>query len=996
MESVSVYFVKHLLGQYLTYESERTEGGSSNSSDSNVVLVLGGVRLKSEIVTLVENAVSPQNNVPIDAHSHGEHSHSDQHSKDNSNSQLSLRVLSVSIAEVRVSLPVPRVSVLPSSTSNNGRTELSAVVSGLRVALAYEKTAGSTTASTANPNVQHQNSNLSSPVSPSESVHFARDYLRQEDSIHEFMINKEYTTNAAPTTAISSLAELMDTIFNSISFEINDVAISIRFPPSLLPPISTPVFEVTLASLIYNIRNSASTGGPNSKSSKSYGLSGVLDKLATKALTFSGLGFVYREHAISNTNASTAELGPPQAQEVLGPIAFESALFCFKDVSINNPIHIRVKQDLATQPSPPSPSASEYTNAASTNLDSLVPVWDISASIDSIAYTIMNLDSVARIARVLKLFNVQNSHDDDNASAGAPTDAFRDRHRKSSFGGGVGGVDSADGSAIPTFRVQLTMAFYSAFLVYSRGLISESVKRALLAGDESQMSNLTAGHMKLELSDFRFVFARDVNARFKCHIEAGRLDVSEFFQVASTQTPAESTTSSQDSSANGTLYTPILHMNGTRYSRLSERARVLYRCLETALGNAASTSPSDANVPADGVPQVGATFSIPESMVFRYAPRRRTVSPGGGVIEVGSGVGVSVPAFGDMRGEEGVICVHASWDLEERRMDVVLGDVCVFADVQTFDRVKQMFLDMLEGLGAVDDREERESHYADSDASFSDHVDSPVQTQAAAVPVHVNLTVELLRVWARIPSGTIESSTAENPCQLVLDILDTKITLNDPHLSKRTKLGHHDVDTNVHVFVGGIGVSLAVPISLWKEYNLSPILFIGNTVSDDRSASTVSVQTMKPSVISMDGTVYYDGNEGYEDDEEEEEEEDAGNESDSDNLDQSNDAAFGAKSWFNVDDDLGAGRKERLPKARPKLSALGKGKVKAMTDSKTTLLVNLNRIRLSVGKSELDMLQLLANQIQVWMQNNFPQKPQAQEPTSEEMAGYDGRYHFLF
>ncbi|KAJ3237519.1 autophagy- protein 2 [Chytriomyces hyalinus] len=968
MESVSVYFVKHLLGQYLTYESERTEGGSSSSSNSssNVVLVLGGVHLKSEIVTLVENAVSPPNNGLSDARSHDEHSHNEQHSKSTSNNQLRLRILSVSIAEVRVSLPVPRVSVLPSSTSNNGRTELSAVVSGLRVALAYEK---STPAASLNMNVPQQN-NARSPVSPSDSVHFARDYLRQEDSIHEFMINKEYTTNAAPTTAVSSLAELMDTIFNSISFEIKDVAVSVRFPPSLVSPISAPVFEVTLASLIYNIKNSASTGGPTSKSTKSYGLSGVLDKLATKALTFSGLGLVYREYTISNSNP--AELESSQTPEPLGSIVFESSLFFFKDVSINNPIHIRVKQDLATQPSPPSPSASEYTTAASANLDSLVPVWDISASIDSIAYTVMNLDSLARIARVLKLFKEQNSHDND-ASAVSPDSG-----------------DARVDGAIPTFRVQLTMAFYSAFLVYSRSLISEDVKRALLSGDESLMSNLAINHMKLELSDFRFVFARDVNARFKCHIEAGRLDVSEFFQVASTQAPAKPTITSQDSSVAATLYTPILHMNGTRYSRLSERARVLYRCLETALGNAASTSQLDANVLVDGVPQTGAAFCIPESMVFRYAPRRRTVSPGGGVIEVGTGVGVSVPAFGDMRGEEGVICVHASWDLEERRVDVVLGDVCVFADVQTFDRVKQVFLGMLDGMGG-DDREDRESHYADSETSYSEHADSPTQTQAGAVPVHVNLTVELLRVWARIPTGAIESSAAENPCQLVLDILDTKITVNDPHLSKRTKHGHHDVDTNIHVFVGGIGLSLAVPISLWKEYSLSPILFIGNTISDDRSVSTVSVQTMKPSVISMDGTVYYDGNEGYEDDEEEEEE-DIGNESDSDNLDQTNDASFGAKSWFNVDDDLGAGRKERLPKARPKLSALGRGKVKAMTDSKATLLVNLNRIRLSVGKTELDMLQLLANQVQVWMQNNFAQTSQTQAPSAEEMAGYDGEY----
>ncbi|KAI8615595.1 hypothetical protein BC830DRAFT_284531 [Chytriomyces sp. MP71] len=490
-----------------------------------------------------------------------------------------------------------------------------------------------------------------------------------------------------------------------------------------------------------------------------------------------------------------------------------------------------------------------------------------------------------------------------------------------------------------SFRVQLRVPSYSAFLLSSRDTISAHIIDMLLEGDESKMTAAGLHHLKLDVSGFRLVLARDSRGRIRLELEIGKVDILELVVA---NDPAELDHAPLHE------YTALLSLRGAQTSsRLHDRARTLYSQLDdmqTGSGGGGVRGPEN---------------------VFRFGVPRSTAGRGG---------------FGDRRGEDGAVGVRVRVDLATREARGRVGDVCMFVDVcrlqRTMDLVSEFLGTSGTGTGAGNKDEDC------SESLFSDEEGHSTAPSTAERPIFMQLSIDLVRVWTFIPAMKLATKSRDgiNPQKLVIDVLDTRVSLNDPNQTKISHVGHNVVTTATYIQIGGIGMSLATPVTLWREYNLVPLAFVGVLGSEPPAFCTLSVQTMRPSIISMASTVYYDGHEGYDDEVENDEVDE-----DLDEVEGQDEDAFGTKSWFNVDESLETEGAFKTPRARPSLSALEKARSRAMADSKTALLVHLNRIRVNLGKAEFDILMLLVNDLQLWLlsETASPEAPLLGDPVTQ-------------
>ncbi|KAJ3062576.1 autophagy- protein 2 [Podochytrium sp. JEL0797] len=301
-------------------------------------------------------------------------------------------------------------------------------------------------------------------------------------------------------------------------------------------------------------------------------------------------------------------------------------------------------------------------------------------------------------------------------------------------------------------------------------------------------------------------------------------------------------------------------------------------------------------------------------------------------------------------------------DLETRRVDVKVGEVVGVLETCQMERIAGV----LKTLGGGGEKSPSEQHDTDSDSDSSHEADE------TSAPFHVQVTIALLRMWAVVPAPP-STSSLDAP-RLVLDLVNTKLTLNDPTTSQSYRVGNTLIENVTSLKIGTMGLALAVPVTPSKEgqeYNLTPLTLIAQP--------HVSVQTTTPT--SLAETVYYDTG-GDHDAEEAHSDPDPSSDTDSDS-----DADFGQKSWLDMSSSMENFHRLATARGRKRESAIWKARNAGLVNSKTTLLFHLPTLHLSLPKPAFDTLQLLLNRFQ--LSQPAPPPPPSSPSEEEDTYGLD-------
>ncbi|KAJ3029772.1 UNVERIFIED_CONTAM: hypothetical protein HDU68_011187 [Siphonaria sp. JEL0065] len=455
-------------------------------------------------------------------------------------------------------------------------------------------------------NQQKQQQQLSS------SIHFAREYLSQaadSDTDDDDITTTDSTSESPSLDGAMTLARIIDSILNSAAFSIHDATFKLH--------ISHFVIHITIALVEYktSIPDPSLAKGKKGTSSVASGggISGVLQRISNKQLTFKGVSL------------KIMQLDP---MDSLASPVFESSLFVLSDANVENLIKLNVKQDLGLGP--------EVSTMMGASMMGPTPIWDIDVSFQTMVYSILDVQTLTVIKAILASLvhhNMESEsqyyHSEDSATnSSSPMESNANAVQQPS----------------QSFRLQIRIPMFMAFLMYTTDPLSAESIQLLLSQNEQKLVAESRHHLKLEMNSIKFVFAQDAQGALKLSFDTIRLDVAEFI----TGIPGDF-----DIPIN--KYTSLFTISGKAVCKLTERVTMLYKPLEEM------------------------TAASPEPMFFRFVSRN-SLSPG---------------LFGDRQGEDGVFGMSCLVDVGGKNVEVKLGEVVAVGDVRMLERVLGVLKELL-------------------------------------------------------------------------------------------------------------------------------------------------------------------------------------------------------------------------------------------------------------------------------------------------------------